>query len=102
MEGLAGYVIRRLLFLPVILLVVSFATFYITRWGPGDPLTVYGAKYSDDETLDRVREQYLAQIPARRYCEPSEIASVVDFLASDKASYVNGAVIDVNGGWLMP
>ena len=58
MEGLAGYVIRRLLFLPVILLVVSFATFYITRWGPGDPLTVYGAKYSDDETLDRVREQY--------------------------------------------
>jgi 3-oxoacyl-[acyl-carrier protein] reductase len=48
------------------------------------------------------REQYIAQIPARRYSDPSEIASVVDFLASDKAAYVNGAVIDVNGGWLMP
>jgi 3-oxoacyl-[acyl-carrier protein] reductase len=48
------------------------------------------------------REQYIAQIPARRYSDPSEIASVVEFLASDKAAYVNGAVIDVNGGWLMP
>ena len=38
MEGLAGYILRRLLFLPVTLLVVSFATFYITRWGPGDPV----------------------------------------------------------------
>ena len=52
--------------------------------------------------IPEYRERYLAQIPARRYSEPSEIASVVDFLASDKASYVNGAVIDVNGGWLMP
>ena len=52
--------------------------------------------------IPEYREQYIAQIPARRYSEPSEIASVVDFLASDKASYVNGTVIDVNGGWLMP
>jgi ABC-type dipeptide/oligopeptide/nickel transport system permease component len=34
MDGLAGYVLRRLLFLPLTLLVVSFATFYITRWAP--------------------------------------------------------------------
>jgi 3-oxoacyl-[acyl-carrier protein] reductase len=52
--------------------------------------------------IPEYREQYIAQIPARRYSEPSEIAGVVDFLASDRAAYINGAVIDVNGGWLMP
>jgi ABC-type dipeptide/oligopeptide/nickel transport system permease component len=59
MEGLAGYVLRRLLFLPITLLIVSFATFYITRWGPGDPVRVYAqAGYSDPEALDRVRDKY--------------------------------------------
>jgi NAD(P)-dependent dehydrogenase (short-subunit alcohol dehydrogenase family) len=48
------------------------------------------------------RERYIAQIPLGRYSDPPEIAAVVDFLVSDRASYVNGAVIDVNGGWLMP
>lgn len=48
------------------------------------------------------RKAYTEQIPLRRFSEPSEIASVVDFLVSDGASYVNGAVIDINGGWLMP
>lgn len=48
------------------------------------------------------RAAYEAQIPLRRFSAPSEIASVVAFLASDSASYINGAVIDVNGGWVMP
>jgi len=59
MEGLAGYVLRRLLFLPITLFIVSFATFYITRWGPGDSARVYAqAGYSDPEALDRVRDKY--------------------------------------------
>jgi oligopeptide transport system permease protein len=58
MEGIAGYVIRRLLFLPVILLVVSFASFYVTRWGPGDPVSVYSGQYRDPEAFDRVRHKY--------------------------------------------
>ena len=58
MDGLAGYVIRRLLFLPIVLFVVSFATFYITRWGPGDPISVYSGQYRDPEAFDRVRHQY--------------------------------------------
>jgi NAD(P)-dependent dehydrogenase (short-subunit alcohol dehydrogenase family) len=52
--------------------------------------------------IPEYKDAYLAQIPAGRYSQPEEIASVVDFLASDAAGYVNGAVIDVNGGWLMP
>lgn len=52
--------------------------------------------------IPEYKDAYLAQIPAGRYSQPAEIASVVDFLASDGAAYINGAVIDVNGGWLMP
>ena len=36
-----------------------------------------------------------------RFADPIEVAHVVDFLASDRASFVNGATIDVNGGWVM-
>ena len=59
MDGLAGYVLRRLLFLPVTLLIVSFATFYVTRWGPGDPIRIYSGQYkADPETYQRVRARY--------------------------------------------
>lgn len=58
MDGLAAYILRRLMFLPITLLVVSFATFYITRWGPGDPVSIYSGQYRDEEAFDRVREQY--------------------------------------------
>ncbi|ARQ13220.1 3-oxoacyl-(acyl-carrier-protein) reductase 3 (plasmid) [Rhizobium etli] len=46
------------------------------------------------------RATYTAAIPARRYGKPSEIAATVSFLASEGASYVNGAVIPVDGGFL--
>ena len=48
------------------------------------------------------RAVYESQIPLGRFSQPSEIAAVVGFLVSDAASYVNGAVVDVNGGWVMP
>ncbi|MCO5171361.1 MAG: 3-oxoacyl-ACP reductase FabG [Planctomycetes bacterium] len=37
-------------------------------------------------------------VPLRRFGRPEEVAGVVSFLASERASYITGAVIDVNGG----
>ena len=43
----------------------------------------------------------LNQVPLGRLAQPEEIASAVVFLASEEASYMTGATVDVNGGWLM-
>ncbi|SOC07984.1 3-oxoacyl-[acyl-carrier-protein] reductase [Pseudobutyrivibrio ruminis] len=51
-----------------------------------------------DQLPDNVKEAYLKQIPLARFGTPEDVADVVDFLASDKASYITGQVIEVTGG----
>jgi 3-oxoacyl-[acyl-carrier protein] reductase len=57
----------------------------------------------DTPMMQRVAEDVRARmcqsVPLGRLGQPNEVAAVVLFLVSDLASYVSGAIVDVNGGW---
>ncbi|MCU5746712.1 3-oxoacyl-[acyl-carrier-protein] reductase [Staphylococcus sp. SQ8-PEA] len=54
-----------------------------------------------DALSDELKEQMLDQIPLKRFGEDQDIADTVTFLASDKAKYITGQTIHVNGGMYM-
>jgi 3-oxoacyl-[acyl-carrier protein] reductase len=43
-------------------------------------------------------KQVLLEVPLGRYGTPEEVGYLAAFLASDKASYINGAMIPLDGG----
>jgi 3-oxoacyl-[acyl-carrier protein] reductase len=47
-----------------------------------------------------VRARWESEIPMRRLGEPREFAALAAFLASERASYITGASITVDGGWV--
>jgi NAD(P)-dependent dehydrogenase (short-subunit alcohol dehydrogenase family) len=53
-----------------------------------------------EETMRRRGDTIIAQIPTGRMGEPEEIAEMVVWLCSDRASYVTGAAYNVDGGWM--
>ena len=53
------------------------------------------------ELSDDQRELMLANIPLSRLGEPQEIAALVSFLCSDKAGYITGETVHINGGMHM-
>jgi 3-oxoacyl-[acyl-carrier protein] reductase len=63
---------------------------------PGFVETEMTAKLNADQ-----RTAMLSVVPLKRTSQPSEIAGVVTFLASDKANYITGQVIAVDGGMVM-
>ena len=60
---------------------------------PGFIETDMTASLSDEQ-----QSAYKKSIPAGRFAQPSEVAAVVAWLASDDAAYISGAVIPVDGG----
>jgi NAD(P)-dependent dehydrogenase (short-subunit alcohol dehydrogenase family) len=46
-------------------------------------------------------EEWLRQTPLQRFGRPEEVAAPIAFLASEDASYITGAVLNVSGGQLM-
>ena len=65
------------------------------------PVLTERVKVKWETRAEEERQKILAGIPLGRLAQPEEIATVIAFLASDDASYVNGACIDVNGGSYM-
>jgi NAD(P)-dependent dehydrogenase (short-subunit alcohol dehydrogenase family) len=53
-----------------------------------------------ETTMQRRGEQILAGIPVHRLGKPEEIAEMVVWLMSERASYVTGAAYNVDGGWM--
>lgn len=66
-------------------------------------VTLSGARVQArwEERSEDDRRQMLAAIPLGRLGRPEDIAEVAAFLASDRAGYLTGATIDVNGGRFM-
>ena len=63
---------------------------------PGFVETEMTAKLNEEQ-----RNMMLSVVPMKRSCQPSEIAGVVAFLASEKANYITGQVIAIDGGMIM-
>lgn len=51
-----------------------------------------------DMTKDLNEEELKKMIPMKRFGKPEEVAELVGFLCSDKAAYITGEVISINGG----
>lgn len=64
---------------------------------PGGITTPGSSQGMTDEAI----KQSIAMIPLGRMGEPKDIAGAVAFLASDKASYITGQTIVVDGGWTL-
>ena len=64
------------------------------------PITTLTPRVRALRTKENI-EQIAAQVPLKRLPDPDEHANVVLFLASDAAAYMNGTVMDTNGGKVM-
>ncbi len=65
---------------------------------------VLGVSVDGSHAQGAIREfvqEYALSFPIPRLGRPEEVAELVAFLASDRAAYITGAALDINGGDLM-
>lgn len=54
-----------------------------------------------DELTPEIKENYLSNIPLKRFGTTEEVAEVINFLVSDSANYITGQVLHIDGGLVM-
>lgn len=62
------------------------------------PMVENSMKQLDAENPEKAAEQFIQINPTKRYGKPEEVADLVSFLLSDKATYINAQVIAIDGG----
>jgi 3-oxoacyl-[acyl-carrier protein] reductase len=87
--------------------VIQFTRFLAYQLGPDGitanaiaPITTLTPRVAALRTKEDV-ERIASQVPLRRLAESQDHANAMLFLASDAASYLNGVVLDINGGRVM-
>jgi 3-oxoacyl-[acyl-carrier protein] reductase len=50
---------------------------------------------------EKIKEKMLNGIPLKKFGETEDVANLVDFLVSEKAGYITGQVINIDGGMVM-
>ena len=83
--------------------VIGFTKTWSRELGPkGVRVNAVAPGFISTPILSTIPEKVITEmehrVPLRRLGQPEEIANVYAFLASDEASYINGAVIEVSGG----
>lgn len=73
---------------------VALSGIRVNAVAPGAINTNMLSEFSNDDIAEISEE-----IPLGRIGEPNEVANAVSFLLSNKASYITGQVLSVNGGW---
>ena len=61
----------------------------------------FGYYGREDNVAGYTEKAIIAAIPLKRLGQPEDVAEAVLFLASEKAGFITGEILDVNGGLLM-
>jgi NAD(P)-dependent dehydrogenase (short-subunit alcohol dehydrogenase family) len=62
------------------------------------PMVKASLKQIDEENWEQVGEDFVKANPMKRFGKPQEVAYLVSFLLSDESTFINGSVINIDGG----
>ena len=91
------------IFLPLLAAIISISIASCNKTGPCNknsqtPREQNAADFAGDGAM---AEKVAAETPVKRWASAAEVAELTLFLASQKASYMQGNIVPIDGGWLL-